>query len=233
MKKKSGDWLERNHVALHQQVNSTWKHIMPLSNGVLEKFGYLTGSVILIWITTVVGKAVEAFNTAFANWLEPTERTSIKQALLIEAEKTLRPLFRQLHILFKGNPAISEADLVSMNMPRRRRAPRNSTSAPDSFPSAFAEVLGQCSLAIYFRNSGANSKGRPDGIRGVELVWVMADQKPVSYDDFRHTVLSTRSPITLNFNLCDRGRKIYFALRWENQLGVKGGWSMIGEAIVP
>jgi hypothetical protein len=44
---------------------------------------------------------------------------------------------------------------------------------------------------------------------------------------------ATRTPFTLEFSGHERGKTVYFALRWENTRGEKGHWSPIQNAIVP
>jgi hypothetical protein len=43
----------------------------------------------------------------------------------------------------------------------------------------------------------------------------------------------TRSPFTLEFHGAERGKTVYFALRWENTRGEKGPFGPVQSAIVP
>ncbi|AHF94767.1 hypothetical protein OPIT5_26275 [Opitutaceae bacterium TAV5] len=52
-------------------------------------------------------------------------------------------------------------------------------------------------------------------------------------NDLTRSGFDTRSPFTLNFDENQRGKTVYFALRWENTRGDKGPWSPITHAVVP
>jgi hypothetical protein len=58
--------------------------------------------------------------------------------------------------------------------------------------------------------------------------WVAAWQAYLSYSEF-----NTKPPFTLSFHGEQRGKTVYFALRWENTTGEKGPWSEIENAIIP
>jgi hypothetical protein len=47
------------------------------------------------------------------------------------------------------------------------------------------------------------------------------------------TESATRTSLTLEFDEPDRGKTVYFCLRWENTRGQKGPWSPIQKAIIP
>jgi hypothetical protein len=52
-------------------------------------------------------------------------------------------------------------------------------------------------------------------------------------EDLIHSAFDTRSPFTLSFDENQRGKTVYFCLRWENTRGEKGPWSEIVSGIIP
>jgi hypothetical protein len=46
-------------------------------------------------------------------------------------------------------------------------------------------------------------------------------------------VFDTNSPLDIEFTEEDRGKVVWFAVRWENTRGEKGPWSEIYFAIIP
>jgi hypothetical protein len=46
-------------------------------------------------------------------------------------------------------------------------------------------------------------------------------------------VFDTDSPLEIEFDEADRGKIVWFAVRWENTRGQKGPWSEIFFAIIP
>jgi hypothetical protein len=58
------------------------------------------------------------------------------------------------------------------------------------------------------------------------------DEKPKDWEELIHSTFSTRSPFRLSFKGTDRGKVLYFALRWDNTRGEKGPWSEILNVII-
>jgi hypothetical protein len=65
----------------------------------------------------------------------------------------------------------------------------------------------------------------------MELVWVMRDTPPVQVKDLVHSEFATRSPLEPTFEEDQRGKKLYYAVRWETNAAKKGDWSEIYSAI--
>jgi hypothetical protein len=51
--------------------------------------------------------------------------------------------------------------------------------------------------------------------------------------DLTRSEFATRSPLELTFEEDERGKKMYFAARWETGAMKKGKWSDIFSAIIP
>jgi hypothetical protein len=62
---------------------------------------------------------------------------------------------------------------------------------------------------------------------------MISDVPMVDANELVHSVFDTRTPFTLEFGGHERGKTVYFALRWENTRGQKGHWSPIQSAIIP
>jgi peptide methionine sulfoxide reductase MsrA len=65
------------------------------------------------------------------------------------------------------------------------------------------------------------------------MCWAISDVPVIDTNELIRTVFDTHTPITLEFEGHDRGKTVYFALRWENTRGEKGPWSAIQSAIIP
>jgi hypothetical protein len=88
-------------------------------------------------------------------------------------------------------------------------------------------------VEIHFGVHDSRSKAKPAGQHGAEIAWVIAGDTPKSWKEFTHSSFSTRSHLRITFELENRGKKLYFALRWENTRGEKGPWSAIHNTIIP
>jgi hypothetical protein len=70
-------------------------------------------------------------------------------------------------------------------------------------------------------------------VHGVEVRWALLGIAPLSVDELIHSSFDTHSPFTLDFSENDRGKTVWFCLRWENTTGEKGPWSEMMSAIIP
>ncbi|MDR1330894.1 MAG: hypothetical protein LBK07_02195, partial [Tannerella sp.] len=223
-----------NHIAFHDQITATWNYISPAASTRLDDFGYINGSAVLTWITTVFQPEYQAYNTIYLAWHNPAERTRARQAALDDAEPRMKQLYRQLYGLLRGNPLVRDDDLVRMAMPTRHTGGNRPVPGPSSLVDCEIELVGPGVIHIHWFNKGAaRSRAKPYGMRGVEVRLAILDAPPVDWDELLDSRFDTRSPLKLTFTGADRGKTLYFALRWENTTGVKGDWSEIYSARIP
>jgi hypothetical protein len=88
-------------------------------------------------------------------------------------------------------------------------------------------------LMLYYLDSMSASRAKPYGMHGVEIRWAILDMPPVTTADLINSEFSTRSPHTFIFEENQRGKTVWFRLRWENTRGEKGPWSELYSAIIP
>jgi hypothetical protein len=89
-------------------------------------------------------------------------------------------------------------------------------------------------LILHFYDQGKKkSKAKPPGQHGVEIDWAILDAPPAAIKDLVNSAFDTHTPFTLEFDENERGKTVYFCLRWENTRGQKGPWSEIMSAIIP
>jgi hypothetical protein len=70
-------------------------------------------------------------------------------------------------------------------------------------------------------------------MHGAEARWVLSQTPPVDWSELQNSDFATRSPFRLTFEGHDRGKWLYFAVRWETNRGKKGPWTDIASCIVP
>jgi hypothetical protein len=88
-------------------------------------------------------------------------------------------------------------------------------------------------VKIFFQDIDSTHKAKPKGQHGAQIRWMILTSPPENVDDLIHSAFDTNSPFTLEFGEADRGKTVYFCLRWENTRGEKGPWSEIVKAIIP
>jgi hypothetical protein len=164
----------------------------------------------------------------------PSTRTTMaiteKNASRKTLEKKLRAAIKE-HLTF--NSKVTDTDRESLGLPVYKTT-RTPAKVADTYPDFDVESRLIRWLIINFYDHGKKtSKAKPAGQHGAEICWVISDKPVVSVDELIRSSFSTRSPFALEFKDEDRGKTVYFCLRWENTRGKKGPWSEIHSAIIP
>jgi hypothetical protein len=147
-----------------------------------------------------------------------------------DLEKDVRKFVKE-HLAFNSLISDEERERIGLPVYKTGRTPSPvEKNAPDC--EVDTSVVGR--LTIHFFESGGNrKKGKPAGQHGVEIAWVISDTQPARWNELTNSNIDTNSPFTLVFENDQRGKTVYFALRWENTRGEKGPWSSIMSAIIP
>jgi hypothetical protein len=104
---------------------------------------------------------------------------------------------------------------------------------PEGIPEIEITTPLPRTVHIKFRDEHAARWGKPKYVHGLECLWLIADTPPAKVKDLLHSEFSTRSPLELVFEEDERGKKVYFAARWESGTVQKGKWSDIFHAVIP
>jgi hypothetical protein len=188
----------------------------------------------LAWYNNEFLVRYHAFIAAYEDWKNPAERTKNKIATLILAEKLFVASFRALYTGYiKNNPLVTDVDLVDMGFPKHRQGPGTPSTPPTDFVEVEISLPGPAIVLIAYHVKGAAKRGKPKNCHGMEMKWVILDQTPTDWTQLVNSVFDTASPLTLTFDGTQRGKTLFFACRWENNIGQKGPWSEIFSVIIP
>jgi hypothetical protein len=226
------DWLPRNHEALYNQANQTWGYFTGGANR--DRMGFAPQTPLGQWFDTECDPKYNDFISAFTNWQNPADRTPTKIIKLTEAEKGFKPAYRKLYTGFlKESPLVSDDDLFSMGLPKRNTSRKPSPIASKA-PNVDVDSSVSAHLTFHFyEKEGNHKRAKPEGQHGAEIAWLISDVPPTKWEELVSSNFDTRSPFTLSFENDQRGKSLYYALRWENTRGEKGPWSEIAYAIIP
>jgi hypothetical protein len=140
-------------------------------------------------------------------------------------------LIVKAHITY--NPVVTDEDRKNMNLPIHKTT-RTPVQVATTYPDIDIDSSTIRRLILHFFDQGQKkSKAKPSGQHGAEIRWAMLDTPPASLKDLVNSSFDTHTPFTLEFDQNERGRTVYFCLRWENTRGDKGPWSEIMSAIIP
>ncbi|MDR0598324.1 MAG: hypothetical protein LBG14_07445 [Treponema sp.] len=181
-------------------------------------------------VTALTG-ARGLWHTAYEAVLKPHSpvETEAKNDARAAAEDLIRPFKRR----YLDDPPVTGADRTAMGLPLR-----DGTRTPDKKPETYPEAETDSSvirqLGIRFKDRGAANRAKPHGVHGAEIRWNIQDQPPADIEaELIHSDFDTASPFTITFGEADRGKRVYYALRWESITNLKGGWSEVYSAIIP
>jgi hypothetical protein len=131
-----------------------------------------------------------------------------------------------------NNHLVSDDDRIHLAVTIRDTKPTLSPVC-DKPPFITIALLAAGIILIKFGNIETGKKGKPVGQSGAEMVYAILDHKPQDWDELTHSIYSTSSPFRLSFKGTERGKVLYFALRWQNTRGEKGPWTEIMSVIIP
>jgi hypothetical protein len=110
---------------------------------------------------------------------------------------------------------------------------RTPIGKPPTRPVFNVEVRDTRLLALHFKDQDTESRAIPYGMNGAVISWDILDTPPVEPEALRRSELATRSPHLLHFREEDRGKRVYIAMQWQNESGVKGDFTEIQSTIIP
>ncbi|MDR1466364.1 MAG: hypothetical protein LBI40_01925 [Treponema sp.] len=149
-----------------------------------------------------------------------------KKALLIHLEEVF------VRNNLQNNDAMTDNGREELGIPIHDPTP-TPQPAPTTIPEVEVETPHPRTVRIKFRDEHTKRWGKPTHVHGLECLWLIAEEPPAKVKDLLHSEFATRNPLELTFEEDERGKKVYFAVRWESGAGKKGLWSDIYSAIIP
>jgi hypothetical protein len=201
-----------------------WKTGLELDTN-LSAFGWNSAECIAVLAP------INAFLTARAAY--ETDNSTAKRLTKDEAKTAAVAAMREFaNTSIRYNKRMTDEDKLIYGI-----RPKDSTPTPETAPGTFPEAEPDTSvirqITIHFRDSGTKKRGKPDPGHGAEIRWSHLDHPPSGLDELIHSDFDTASPFTLTFGEEDRGKRVYFCLRWETQTNLQGPFSEIYMAIIP
>jgi hypothetical protein len=224
-------WIPSNHAALYDQATKTWAYF----SAHRDRMGLAATTPQGHWIDDVFHPQFVHFSAVYLDWTNLAQRTFGKTTALRSVEKVFKQAYREFYISFlKSNPQVADTDLLLMDLPKRRTHARNATAPLPDVPPAFSIMLpNPAVIEIHYHDGNSSRKAKPAGVHGMEIRWAILGAAPTDWDELTNSVFSIRTPCRLTFLYNQRGKTLYFALRWEDNRGKKGPWSEIHETIIP
>ncbi|MDR0720049.1 MAG: hypothetical protein LBF78_10475 [Treponema sp.] len=184
---------------------------------------------------SALGGHYTAWHTAYEVTLVPctSPQRAEKNRLHKVADRAERDF---INIYLRFHPDVTEDDKrnVGVIVPDTTRTP---VDVPEAGPVFIIVQLGPRRLGINYQFGQGRKGSKPPGIRGARIYYGVFDEMPDGEEmKFPASVWATRCPHSITFRESDRGKRAWFALKWEAERGgEKGesGWSELGSEIIP
>jgi hypothetical protein len=194
----------------------------------------LTADAAGLNFTNAEVEAVKRANDDFEAQLDEWDAAQAAEDSATEAKKggrgaLLDELRRQRNAAY-ADTGVSDETRAGYGLPPRDRT-KTATAAPSTAPIGWVDY-GKLKHTIHFRDSATpDKKAKPQGTRGCDIFRCVG-KTPESEDDYRYVANDSDSPYTVNYDMADAGKKVFYILRWVSTTGEAGEWSETIEATV-
>ena len=173
-----------------------------------------------------------AWETAYAAVIGP--HTKVDTEAKNDAKKAATAFVRAFVNQFLRFPPVTDEDRTAMGIPNRDTHP-TPINPPETGPVYTVAQKGPRMLEVIYRNGNLGRKGsKPPGVQGARIFYGVFDTPPARQDDLPASVWATRCPHIIEFPETDRGRRAYFALKWEiRREHGESPWSEFQDEIIP
>jgi hypothetical protein len=95
--------------------------------------------------------------------------------------------------------------------------------------------MGPGTIGIIYRSGEEARKGsKPEGVAGARIYYGVFDEPVTDQRQLPASTWATKCPHRIRFRESDRGKRVYFALKWEiRKENGESPWSEIQNELVP
>jgi hypothetical protein len=155
----------------------------------------------------------------------PTKANHIeKEELKAAAVATMRKFARER---IRNNSKMNDGQKQELGVTVADKEP-SPVPVPDAGPEGEAEISAKSPGVVKVRYLGA----KPYGVDRVEIAWVLSDNPVDSPDLLTNKETFSRNPWEHIFGHDDRGKKMYYSLRYLTKEGASH-WSDVREVVIP
>jgi hypothetical protein len=180
-----------------------------------------------------------ALSAAYAMWKTAYDKTigphtQVDTEAKVDAKKAAEAVVRPFVNQYLRFPPVTNEDRTAMGIPNKDTHP-SPVKPPETGPSFSIIQLGPGTLGIIYRNGDKARKGsKPEGVEGARIYYGFFDEPLTDQELLPASVWATRCPHIIRFRESDRGKRVYFALKWEiRKENGESPWSEILSEIVP
>lgn len=200
---------------------------------------FQSGMSVLAAATNSAARADEIGTTLddFEETLAEIDATRAHLASLInkknDVRKKLRTMIRNSAMMLRAHEAVRDKELGMLGLKVYDRV-RTGSAAPETVPTITVQIKpsGRHVVEVFdFADSTARAK--PKDASGAEI-WVRigADGAALDEKNMRYLGTVTRGKMICAHDAADAGKQAFYAARWVNRRGMRGGWSNPADATI-
>jgi hypothetical protein len=223
---KKEDYIPSNDAEFDAWFKNLAQTVNSKTSGATPAWTHIPASEVTLLTNSYAG-----WYTAYAPTLKPhlPAETKVKDEARVASVGIIRPFVGQW-LMWKQ---VTDAERESMGVHNRKKR-RDKIPPPPTVPELSPRAGNPRQVVIPYRDAGAERRGKPPDVHGIEVRWALLDHPPLDVKELSNSSFDTASPLALTFNEEDRGKRIYMVGRWEiEREGVKGDFGEIVSAVVP
>jgi hypothetical protein len=217
------DYIPDNDMEFH-----VWQgHLITSIDTNVTTWGILVDDV-----TSLKGKQkdwISAFDKGSSMGSRGTADTLAKDNARAAYEKELRKFVLQW---LAYNSKVSDVERERMGLTVRSDT-RTPAPVPTSTPVGKIDFSTALQHSIRFSDKDSGKKAKPDGVYGCELWTKVGGDAPKTETECVFSAIITKNPHTITFDVDDKGKMVYYRMRWINTRGKSGPWGDTFSATVP
>ncbi|MDR1375134.1 MAG: hypothetical protein LBJ24_09205 [Treponema sp.] len=181
---------------------------------------------------TELTNARNNWTVAYTNVKGP--HTKVDTLAKNDAKKAAKAVIRPFVNKFLRYDPVTNEDRAAMGIPNRDDHP-SPVQPPEQGPNYSIAQMGPATLGIVYRNGEKGRKGsKPKGMTGAEIHYGVFDTAPADQNELPGMVWATRVPHQIHFRESDRGKRVWFALKWGTRREkCESNWSEMQSEFVP
>jgi hypothetical protein len=220
------EYIPTNDAEFNSWVNALIAYILLKCSGSEPEWTHIPKETI-----TELQGVIAVWVAAFDKVQVP--HTKVDTEAKNDAKKAAIALIRPFVSQYLRFAPVTNEDRTAMGVPNHKDG-HTPIPVPTTAPQLFIDTGSRRRLLISYIDEGTKRRGKPDGVHGIEVKWAVLDQKPDGISQLVNSSFETRSPLVLEFEEYDRGKKVFLCGRWEIQREAeKGPFGDIEEAIIP
>ncbi|MDR2898628.1 MAG: hypothetical protein LBU99_07405 [Spirochaetaceae bacterium] len=158
------------------------------------------------------------------------------KALIVEKNEKQKGVIEKVRRIknryIDPHDGVTNSDRERLGLPLRGRVSSAKTK-PKSRPVLEVTPTNHLQHTVTVLNQISGTKKKPEDAYGICTVWDIRDSAPESADELRHPTFKRKATEVINFEACDRGKRVFYAACYQNAKGEKGPWSVIVEMGIP